>query len=99
MPGRSPPPCDERSTPRRARVLEPADFGALALASVPVNALALFPALGLGTALLAQRENPRPTARSAVTVALCSGALLALIAAGAGALVARGHGRVVGTLV
>jgi len=64
-----------------ARRLDPADFGTLALAAIAINALQLLPGLGLGTALLAQPGDPRPAARSAVTVALIGGGGVALLAA------------------
>lgn len=74
-----------------ARSLAPADFGTLALAAVAVNALQLLPGLGLGTALLAQPVEPRAMARSAVTLALLGGGVVALLA-GAIAWRMRAHG-------
>jgi len=82
-----------------ARMLAPADVGALTVAAVFVNALALLPGLGLGTALLARREDPRPLARSALTVALLGGAVLVGVAAGVGELVGRSRGEEVGRIV
>ena len=82
-----------------ARFLAPADFGAFAIAAVAVNALALFPGLGLGTALMARPGDPRPHARTAITVAWLGGGALALIALLVGHFIARRDGAAVGHLV
>jgi PST family polysaccharide transporter len=82
-----------------ARRLAPADFGALSLASVAVNALALLPGLGLGTALLAQRADPRPVARTALSAALLGGVGVVAASFAVGAFVARQKGAEVGELV
>jgi PST family polysaccharide transporter len=82
-----------------ARMLVPSDFGALALAAVFVNALALLPGLGLSTALLARVEDPRPLAPTALAASLRSGALLIAAAAGVAVLVGRDRGRDVGAVV
>ena len=82
-----------------ARILLPADFGSLSIASAAVNALALLPGLGLGTALLAHERDPRPLARTALTAALLGGAGVAGLAVAVGAFVARSHGSEIGGLV
>ncbi|MBL8842579.1 MAG: oligosaccharide flippase family protein [Planctomycetes bacterium] len=63
-----------------ARMVPASDFGTLALAAIALNALALLPGLGLGTALVARGDDPRPAARSAVTAALLGGGAVALLA-------------------
>ncbi len=63
-----------------ARALPPSDFGTLALAAIAINALTLLPGFGLGTALLARREDPRPVAPGAVTAALLGGVFVTLLA-------------------
>lgn len=82
-----------------ARILVPADFGALSIASAAVNALALLPGLGLGTALLAHERDPRPLARTALTAALLGGVGVAGLAVAIGAVVARHEGGEIGGLV
>ena len=82
-----------------ARQLAPSDFGALSLASVAVNALALLPGLGLGTALLAQPDDPRRVARTALSAALLGGAVVVAAALAVGVAVTRSKGAEVGELV
>jgi PST family polysaccharide transporter len=82
-----------------ARILVPADFGALSIASAAVNALALLPGLGLWTALLAHERDPRPLARTALTAALLGGVAVAGLAVAIGAVVAHHEGGEIGGLV
>ena len=82
-----------------ARLLAPADFGAVAVAAIFVNALALLPGLGLGTALAARSEEPRRLAPAALTASLLAGGVLAAVATGAGELLARSRGAEVGRVV
>ena len=62
-----------------ARYLGPTEFGAMTLASIAVNVLALFPAMGLGTALLTENKDPQHVASAAFGAAIASGLLLWLI--------------------
>ncbi len=82
-----------------ARRLAPSDFGAFAVAAIVVNALALLPGMGLSTALLARRDDPRPIAPSALTAALLCGGALAAVVAVAGQLVSTSRGGEVASVV
>ncbi len=64
-----------------ARVLTPADFGLVALATLLVSVLGYIQESGVGAALVHFRGDPRPTASSALVFASASGLVLACIVA------------------
>ncbi|MEW6741489.1 MAG: oligosaccharide flippase family protein [Planctomycetota bacterium] len=82
-----------------ARLLTATAFGEMSLASIVINALALFPALGLGTALLAERRDPRELAPAALSLSALSGAALVLVSLAMAPFVTRLYGATVGGLV
>jgi PST family polysaccharide transporter len=79
-----------------ARMLTPADVGAVAVAAIFVNVLALLPGLGLGTTLLARDEDPRRIAPAALSAALLTGALISAAAVGLARIVGAARGAEVG---
>ena len=64
-----------------ARVLTPADFGLVALATLVVSVLGYVQESGVGAALVHFRGDPRETASSALVFASASGLALACIVA------------------
>ena len=81
------------------RLLSTEAIGDMSLAAVVVNALALFPALGIGTALLTEKKDPRPLASAALSLSMLTGIGLAALSVGIGTIVARHKGDTVGLLV
>ncbi len=64
-----------------ARVLTPADFGLVALATLLVSVLGYIQESGVGAALIHFRGDPRATASSALVFASASGLVLACVVA------------------
>jgi lipopolysaccharide exporter len=71
-----------------ARILSPADFGLVAIASVTIGLLALFSDLGLGGALVVRKDLSDRAAGTILTLMLVMGALTAVVIAGAAPLAA-----------
>jgi len=76
------------STVVLARLLTPADFGVVALATVALMLLALFKDLGLGGTLIVRRDLDERAKGTVLTLMLVSGLALALLAAAAAPLAA-----------
>ena len=66
-----------------ARILDPSDFGLVAIASVTIGLPALFSDLGLGGALVVRKDLSDRTAGTILTLMLVMGAVTAVVIAAA----------------